>query len=482
MEQTELTYDAIVIGGGLAGLTCALALVNKGKKVRLFEKIHMVGGCQGYFKRKGFLFEPCLHSIAEASANGAVMQTLDSLGLTESPTFLKLNPTARFIYPDKIFTIPSDFNDYQALLRQDFPQEASGIEKLFETMNEIYQGLGKFPERVPVIERYSGFVFQEFLDEFVSNNRLQAIISGFWGYTGAPPSRASALLYSAWFSSLYREGSYLPQEGIRHLVKSLEQTIVERGGEISLNSPVKKVLIKNGKACGVLLEKGEEVKGEAIVSNTDATTTFFQMVGEENLPSEFILQLKNLNYALSSFSVFLGVKNEITIPRDIAAANIIVFPDDDCDSQYQRILQGKLEKVPYCLAVPTLINPSLAPKGHHIISLYTPLPYRIEGMTNWKEKKEEYTERLISMAENVIPGLRQKIVVKEAATPDTIVRFTGNSHGVSGGWAYTPDTDAGRPANETPVEGLWLTGHWTFPGLGINNVIKSGCLTASLVP
>ncbi|MBW1838879.1 MAG: NAD(P)/FAD-dependent oxidoreductase [Deltaproteobacteria bacterium] len=482
MNHTSKPYDAIIIGGGLGGLVCALALIKRGKKVRLLEKIHMVGGCQGYFKRKGFLFEPCLHSIAEASANGAVVQTLASLGLDETPAFVKLEPTARFIFDDKIFTMPSNFNDYQTLLTQDFPQEALGIEKLYKTMNEIYQGLGRFPERVPIIERYSGLVFQQILDEFVSNKRLQAIISGFWGYTGAPPSQASALLYSAWFASLCSEGSYLPQKGISHLVKSLEQAVIERGGEISLNSPVKKVLIKNGKAYGVLLESGEEIKGEAIVSNTDATTTFFQMVGEENLPSDFILQLKKLNYALSSFNVFLGVKNGNSLPHDLAAENIIIFPDDDLDSQYQRILQGKLEKVPYCIAMPTLQNPSLAPKGHHIISLYTPLPYRPEGITNWKDKKEEYTERLISLAENVIPGLKQKIVVKEAATPDTIVRFTGNSHGVSGGWAYTPDTDAGRPANRTPIEGLWLTGHWTFPGLGINNVIKSGCLTASLIP
>ena len=482
MKHTAHTYDAIIIGGGLGGLTCALALRRKGKKVRLLEKIHMVGGYQGFFKRKGFLFEPCFHSVAEASADGAIMRVMASLELKETPNFVKLDPIVRFIFPDQTFTMPSNLEDYQSLLKKNFPQESSGIEKIFKTMNEIYQGVGRFPERDAIIDRYSGMVFQQILDEFIFNKRLRAIISGFWGYLGLPPSRASALLFSAWFSSLSSKGSYLPQGGISRLVKYLEKIIIEKGGEISLNCPVKKILVKDEKAYGVLLESGEEIKGKVIVSNVDATTTFFQMVGEEHLPPSFTLQLKTLQCALSSFSVFLGIKNGNTIPQDLAATNLIIYPDDELDRQYQAILRGTLEKIPYCLTIPTLLNPSLAPQGHHIITLYTPIPYRPEGITSWKEKKEEYTERLINLAEKVIPGLTQQVVVREAATPDTLVRFTGNSKGAVGGWDYTPDTDIQRPPNKTPIEGLWLTGHWTFPGIGIHNVMQSGLLTASFIP
>jgi prolycopene isomerase len=110
------------------------------------------------------------------------------------------------------------------------------------------------------------------------------------------------------------------------------------------------------------------------------------------------------------------------------------------------------------------------------------VPYRPEGITDWKEKKEQYTEKLIGLAESIIPGLKSQIVVKEAATPDTLIRFTSNNKGAVGGWDYTPDSDANRPGNKTPIEGLWLTGHWTFPGVGVHNVIQSGCLTASLIP
>jgi len=478
----EHKYDAIIIGGGLAGLACTLALVNKGKKVRLIEKMHVVGGYQGCFNRKGFFFEPCFHSVTEASPDGVVARALASLKLKETASFIKLDPTAQIIFPGEVFTMPSNFDDYRALLKQKFPHQASGIEKIFRTMSEIYEGLKKFPERIPAVERYRGKVFQHILDEFVSDKRLMAIISAFWGYLGRPPTRASALLFSAFFASLYTVGSYFPSGGITRLVKLLEQTIIARGGEIALKCPAKRILIEDGKACGVLLENGEEIRGNAIISNIDALTTFFQMVGEQYLPADFVLQLKKLQTTPSSFSVFLGVKNGSTIPKDISAANIIIFPEGDFNSHYEAILEGKLNNAPYCLAIPTLIDSSLAPPGHHIITLHTAIPYRPEGITDWKEKKEYYTEKLIDLAEKVIPGLKDQIVVKEAATPDTLVRFSGNSKGAVGGWDYTPDTDANRPGNKTPVEGLWLTGHWTFPGVGVHNVIQSGCLTASLVP
>jgi prolycopene isomerase len=478
----EHKYDAIVIGGGLAGLTCSLALVNKGKRVRLIEKMPVVGGYQGYFQRKGFFFEPCFHSVTEASPDGVVTRALNSLNLREPPSFVKLDPTARIIFPDETFTMPSNREDYQALLKKKFPNQTAGIEKIFRTMSEIYEGFKRLPETTPALERYRGKVFQHILDEFISDKRLMVIISAFWGYLGVPPTRASAPLFSAFFASLYTVGSYFPLGGITRLVNLLEQTIRERGGEITLKCPAQKILIEDGKVCGVLLEHGEEIRGDAIISNIDALTTFFQMIGEQYLPPDFVLQLKKLQTTPSSFSVFLGVKNGGVIPKNSAAANIIVFPEGDFKSHHEAIREGKLENAPYCLAIPTLIDSSLAPPGHHIVSLHTAIPYRPEGITHWKEKKEHYTEKLIDLAEKIIPGLRKYIVVKEAATPDTLVRFTGNSRGAVGGWDYTPDTDEHRPGNKTPLEGLWLTGHWTFPGVGVHNVIQSGCLTASLIP
>lgn len=480
VKRNSAEHDCIIIGGGLAGLTCALALVNQGKKVCIFEKGAKVGGYQSYFKRKGFFFDSCLHSVSETHEGGPLLTTLGSLGLKELPRFIKLDPSFCFVFPDKTYAVPPDLNDYKSLLKDEFPQDASGIDGIFDTMGHIYEGLSALPDMVPAVEQYVGAVFRDLLDEYVSDRRLQAVISGFWGYLGLPPSKASALVLSAFNGSICSHGNYLPEKSISHTVDLLKETILEKGGEIHVRTPVKKVVIKDRRAIGVLLENGDTIYARDIVSNIDATTTFFRMIGEEHLQEDYKDQLKGLKPTLSAFSVYLGVKGGDLIPDNLSVANLI-YPGDDLDRQYQAILRGEIEDMPFVISIPTFVNKALAPTGHHILSLFTAIPYRLEGMVDWHEKKAEYTDRLINQAEKFIPGLTRNIVVKEAATPDTLFRYTGNREGAVGGWDYTTESIINRPGNKTPIKGLWLTGHWTAPGVGVHGTIQSGCLTASLI-
>jgi prolycopene isomerase len=158
----------------------------------------------------------------------------------------------------------------------------------------------------------------------------------------------------------------------------------------------------------------------------------------------------------------------------------LVYPGEDMDRQYEAVLSGDIESMPWVVSIPTLTAPQLAPPGHHILSLFAPIPYRLAGMTHWRERKGEYTERFIRLASTLFPGLEKRIVVREAATPDTLVRYTGNREG-SLGWNYTPESISGRPENKSPVPGLWLTGHWTVPGVGVHGAIQSGFITSQAI-
>jgi prolycopene isomerase len=182
----------------------------------------------------------------------------------------------------------------------------------------------------------------------------------------------------------------------------------------------------------------------------------------------------------SAFNVFLGVKAEGLGLEEMAPA-ICHFPDYDLDGQYEAMLRGDLERNNAWIGIPTLTNSLMAPKGHHLVVLYATLPYRLPGIS-WKNDKEAFVERMIDRTAEAIPGLRENIVLVDAVSPETLFRYTGNYEGAVAGWECSPEVDALRPPNQTPIEGLLLAGHWTTPGPGTGSVMQSGWLAASLIP
>jgi len=141
------------------------------------------------------------------------------------------------------------------------------------------------------------------------------------------------------------------------------------------------------------------------------------------------------------------------------------------------------------VTIPTLLDSSLAPGGHHIVRIMTPAPYAFRNGWGWHNRsryrtiKEEVAQRLIRLVETrYIPGLSERIKVIEAATPCTLERYTANERGATYGLAPTPgQIGVGRPANKTPLRGLYLAGHYTRPSHGIVGAALSGRFAADAI-
>jgi prolycopene isomerase len=219
--------------------------------------------------------------------------------------------------------------------------------------------------------------------------------------------------------------------------------------------------------------------GKVIISNIDAHTTFFNLIGEDCLPSGFLSKLKGMRPSLSYYILYLGIEGGLD---ELSVSNNEVFFDDHLLKEYQTLYENRIpDGAPFYLLAPSKVNPSHAPKGKSTLCLSAKAPYHLSP--DWGQGvKDQLSQRLIAKTSAFVKDLKKRILVKVETTPKTIEGWTGNRWGAAYGWAQTPSQSGiYRLQRITPISNLYLTGHWTSPGGGMAGVVASGELTAEAV-
>ncbi len=468
--------DVVVIGAGIGGLTCGAYLAKKGKKVKVFEQHYVPGGCCTSFSRKGFKFDAGVLHLTGGKESGAFQRVLSALEIENEFEFKE--QFQRFIFPSLTIDSSRDAKDLPRQLKELFPRESRGITKLFDTMKSIYEDVKKLPTLSPLLSKYKQSSFQDLVDEHIKDAKLKAICYANW-HLWYPMWRSSAVDYAALLVTEQLRGYYYPVGGIQTVPDTLVRVLKRHGGEIEYKAFVDKIILENGKAAGIETRKGKRIRAARVVSNIAARPTFLNLVGEENLPKDFVKTLNQLEISLSSFYVYLGVDID---PRTagVDAPETIVYETHDNKREWNRLLKGELAIPCFGIAIPTLVDPSLAPQGKHVVVIMTMAPYYLVGKS-WREEKKRFAGKLIAKAEKLIPGLSQHIAVQDAATPLTYERYTLNSLGAAMGWAFSPRMFLKRLEQKTPVPNLYLAGHWTMPGGGVPAVALSGLRAAHMI-
>jgi prolycopene isomerase len=269
-------------------------------------------------------------------------------------------------------------------------------------------------------------------------------------------------------------GGYRVKGLTQRFPDALAGSIKNNGGNIIYNTTVDKIIIEGNRAAGVVTGDGRVFRAKKIVSNISAKKTFFELAGKKHLTSELKDKIENMLPSVSFFLVYLGV--DMDLKKLGLEHSIGTYPSFDIEETFSDINKdicspnASFETIIY-----TLTNPDMAPKGCHSLILMTKAGY--DYKESWKGCKDKEAERLIKMAERIIPNLSSHIVIQDSATPLTLERYTGNDKGAAFGWAQGIDhIGANRLQIETPINGLYLTGHWTIPGGGIESVVASGIL------
>jgi prolycopene isomerase len=249
-------------------------------------------------------------------------------------------------------------------------------------------------------------------------------------------------------------------------VAGLEQ----KGGEIHYKSRVKKIIIENGKAVGVEVVNGKTYFAQRIVSNATRWDTFGKLLEPENMPNREAKWQQTYEKSPSFLSLHIGIKAEVLPPG--TECHHIQLADWD------KMTEARGAAGTLFVSIPTLLDPDLAPAGHHIVHAFTPSwldDWQNLSAAAYEEKKEAQAGLLLDRLEQLFPGLHAGMDFLEVGTPRTHRRFLGRADG-----SYGPMPSrklAGllpMPFNRTKIPGLYCVGDSTFPGQGLNAVAFSG--------
>lgn len=492
-------WDAVIIGGGLGGLSCAAAFARQGFRPLVLEQHKVAGGYATSFRRPGgFVFDASLHSTS-VGERGGVANLIPGFPEIESVEFVPHEVLYRGIFPQhEIRVAHKDPAAYFRQLRDMFPAETEGLQHLEQTMVTLVDELGRyqaagpnvnqanFPRDYPTMLRCFGATWGQIQDANLKDPQLKGLVSAMWGYFGLPPSKLAAFYYVLPVMGYLQNGGYYPRGRSQDISDAFVRFVEGRGGKVVTGARVDRILTRDHAAYGVRTADGQEHLGRVVVSNANAYDTFHAMMDEREFLGEYLARLDGFRPSLSSFQVFLGLKEDLVGKLGLTDTEIFWESTYDTEASYRVAVAAEVEKGGFGLTLYDNLLPDYSPKGKNTLSIitlqgYDPwLPFETDYFAGRKDayrrEKERMADVLIDQVEaTLMPGLRKAIEVREVATPLTNVRYTRNYRGAIYGWEQVLENSMPRRLpHKTPIGNLYLAGAWTQPGGGYGAVIPSG--------
>jgi phytoene dehydrogenase-like protein len=510
---SEQGYDAIIVGSGLGGLTCAATLAAVGQRVLVLERHYVAGGNSQAFRRevqgRSYEFDVGVHYIGECGPEGSITRIFNALGLAERVVMRPLDPdgysTLRF--PDLEFRVPASWDLYKKRLLELFPAESGPLGQVVDVLRQVGDQGRRFQRRelaladlareAPAFVRWGLRPVTELFAEHGLSQRACAVLLGEQGDYAVRPSRTPTAL-AAGLTHHYMSGAFYPEGGGQAMAGRLVEAIRAYGGEVRTRAGVARILVEGGRVTGVLLEKtGERIAAPIVVSNADLKRTVQELVGEEHFGAATVERVRAFRMTLPLYAIYVGLDLDLA-ERHLPNTNWWIWGSYDIERIYAQLEAGSMpeENLAY-VTVTSLRDPHsrhIAPAGYTNLQVMTLVPHdyalwnvergpaeggRYHRDPEYRRRKAALMEELLATAEEVIPGLRAHAHWKEAATPVTQERFTHSTGGTSYGIEFATDQMGPmRIGPETDVPGLYLCGASTPSGHGIANVMLSGVRAA----
>jgi len=483
------TYDAIIIGSGIGGLSVAAILAKAGKKVLVLEQHYEIGGYTHTFKRKGYEWDVGLHYVGDVHIEGTVLHKAFQY-ITDGQLKWAAMPKVydKAVFGNQVYEFVSGRTSLKTQLKKYFPSEKDGksIDAYFELLKEVRQlNSNYYIEKAlpPILSKITGKFLRKGLLKYANqttlsvlkgltdNPKLIGVLTAQYGDYGLPPAQSSFYMH-AMLANHYMDGAAFPVGGAGSIARTIVPVIEERSCAVLFNATVRQILVENNKAVGVKMADGNEIFAKTIISDAGAINTFLKLLPKETIEKhQFNNSLKKLQPAAAHIGLYIGIKaaaKKLELPKN----NFWLFPDaydhDELQAAYTH-LDATLP-VAY-ISFPSAKDPSWESRypDRATIEVITLIPYewfaQWEGTTwkkrdeNYEQLKEKLAQQLLAQLFRVLPQLKDKIDYYELSTPLSTEKFTHHPKGAIYGIAHTPERFQQRLLSATtPVKNLYLTG------------------------
>jgi beta-carotene ketolase (CrtO type) len=485
-------YDDIVIGAGLNGLVAASSLADKGHKVLVLEKNDIVGGVnitRSFPKYPDVKFD--LGAIYPSMIRSNPKFEEFNIEKDYGVKFLESPVAFTHLYPEtgKYIELTGD-NEYVArqlgeLAGEKEAENWMNYAETFGSMLEMMGGMlyGPAPsidsllellpmmggaEEVADLARWALVPLNQVVDEFFDSEYAKGILLKFGGTMGAYAFEGGTGMWGC--MALMIAGMGYVEGGTGKLLDAFAQAATDRGAEIRLNAPVKKIIIEGDQARGVEMADGEVIEARNVISCFDTKNTYFDLIGEDKLDDRFVHRLKAVPAEHAAFlcvHLVLDEKPDLTqmfpgIDNDRAlSGSLILCPSKAYNDRFQREIAA--QRVPehpvWWSFTPSVIDPSMAPEGLYPLSIESACPIEFAEGT-WDENIKKYTDNMIESYLEIAPNLRGHIVDVEIQSPEEIKQ----RNGAQSGNLYTLDQGLGQIMMFRPVPEI-ADGHTQFKNL-----------------